>query len=53
MKTIILAILAAALVACDTMPPVTVIGQFGDYQYSAKGGIVVTPKYPIIIHRDK
>ena len=42
---------ASILWGCESMPPVTVIGQDGDYSYSPKSGMIITPRFQrIIIH---
>jgi len=45
--------IASILWGCETTPDFSIEGQFGEYTYSAKQGIVVKPYYPIRIRRDK
>ena len=42
---------ASILWGCESMPPITVVGQYGDYSYSAKSGVTIAPRFQrIIIH---
>jgi hypothetical protein len=41
--------LASILWGCQAMPPVTVVGQYGNYSYSSKGGITIAPRFQRII----
>ena len=41
--------LASILWGCESIPPITVIGQYGDYTYSSKAGLTVTPRITRIV----
>lgn len=43
----------AFVTSCASIPRVIIHGAYGDYQYSSKSGLEITPKYPIEIHADK
>ena len=40
---------ASILWGCESMPPITVVGQYGDYSYSAKSGVTIAPRFQRII----
>ena len=40
--------LASILWGCEAMPPVTVVGQYGDYSWS-KGDLTIAPRFQRII----
>ena len=41
--------LASVLWGCESMPPVTVVGQYGQYSYSSKSGVTIAPRFQRII----
>ena len=41
--------IASILWGCESMPPITVVGQYGDYSYSAKSGVTIAPRFQRII----